>query len=231
MYTNNNSFYGGGYNNANNNNNNNNNIPTTGGYGNPMMVSKSPFYSSTSSPSPSFGTSTMNTASLEQQQAQRTRQLQGDSVLKRFQNSKIISPNDNNVIDIPITLKNGQQLTFRVLMQQTFPQQPPLITTLATIKHPNIDANGYVVHQQLRQWTPQSSLGDVLALVVRDFIVNPPLTVSLDEYPKNHITKTTLSFNGTVTSGNVSGTITPPPYAQPSTYILYILSYNTTTTT
>ncbi|KAF0974797.1 hypothetical protein FDP41_006271 [Naegleria fowleri] len=236
MYANNNnnSFYGGyshppqqqppnnmmigGYNNI---------PPTTTPPPNNMMNSSfsnlkaSPFY--TSNPSPVMMNGVMassNTASLEQQQAQRTRQLQADSVIKRFHNAKIVSTNDNNVVDVPITLKNGQQLTFRILMQHAFPQQPPLITTLATIKHQNIDNNGYVVHQQLRQWTPQSSLGDVLSLVFRDFITNPPIIVSLDEWPKNHITK--------VTSNNGTPSITPPPpsssspsvgvYHQPQTF-------------
>ncbi|KAG2378260.1 hypothetical protein C9374_008403 [Naegleria lovaniensis] len=217
--------------------------PLIGGYNNPsttttnnMMNSSfsnlkpSPFYTSNPSPvmmnsgngvmmNPSSSTMMVGTASsLEQQQAQRTRQLQADSVIKRFNNAKIVSTNDNNVVDVPITLKNGQQLTFRILMQQAFPQQPPLITTLATIKHQNIDNNGYVVHQQLRQWTPQSSLGDVLSLVFRDFITNPPIIVSLDEWPKNHITKATSGLTG----GTPSNSITPPPssvvYTQPQTF-------------
>ncbi|EFC36596.1 predicted protein [Naegleria gruberi] len=141
------------------------------------------------------GTTTTTTAD----QAQRIRQLQADSIIKRFHNAKIVSTLDNNVLDVPITLKNGQQITFRVLMQQAFPQQPPLITTLCTIKHANVDLSGYVVHPQLRQWTQQSSLGDVLTIVFRDFINTPPNYIS-DELPKNHITKTTANI----------GMITPP---------------------
>ena len=179
----------------------------------PPSSSGSPFYTTGS-------TNSVTSATVEQQQLQRTRQLQADSVIKRFPNAKIVSTTDNNLLDVSIVLKNGQQLAFRILMQSTFPQQPPLITVMCTARHQNIDANGYVIHSQLRSWTPQSSLGDVLSLVFRDFIQTPPTIVSA-EMPKNHITKSsgniplggsTPSTTSPITVGTLNGTPTQPPY-------------------
>ncbi|KAL9644449.1 hypothetical protein ABK040_016576 [Willaertia magna] len=136
-------------------------------------------------------------------------QVQAESVLKKFPNSQIISPNDNNLLDIPIICKNGQNLIFRVLLQSTFPQQPPLITLLCLAKHVNLDNNGYVVHSQLRQWNSNSNLGEVLFLVFKDFINIPPSIISLEELPKNHITKISTGLGMIGNNNNTTTTVSP----------------------
>lgn len=107
---------------------------------------------------------------------QKIRDYHTNNLLQKYPTARIIAPDK---VDVPVKLNNGQYLNFRVYLNATFPQLPPIIQLLATAApYVYLDKNQLVIHERLRRWTPQDHLGEVLFQVFQEISNNPPRIIN-----------------------------------------------------
>jgi len=94
--------------------------------------------------------------------------------LERVPNIKCLDQNKTQWV-VPITTNKGLRSIFITLPAQ-FPSAPPILYIDPNFQHPYADDNGNIKKlPEIQRWTQKSDLGQLLVLVVRNFIANPPM--------------------------------------------------------
>lgn len=109
--------------------------------------------------------------SFQQQEIQRLKQLQVQSLKKQF---PLTTSPATDVYDVPITIANTPCI-FRTQLPNLFPHQAPYIILLGIQGlHQNLGSNGLVQHSKLLNWSPHSNLAGILNEIIQLFVQNPP---------------------------------------------------------
>lgn len=63
-----------------------------------------------------------------------------------------------------------------IRIDNNFPQSKPEIQVQPKVEHEWVD-NGFIFHQRLDKWSPQSSLGKLIEEIMLEFSLRPPIMI------------------------------------------------------
>jgi ubiquitin-conjugating enzyme E2 M len=177
-------------------------------------------------PTPPSSTGTQNVLSLRakggekkkkgaRQNAAELRAQKDLSEMPTVPGLEMIFPNPENIMTFQVVvtprdgLYNGAKFMFLVNIPQTYPYDPPKVTCETLVYHPNIDWEGHVCLNILRQdWMPVLNLGSVAFGLMTLFLepnpddpLNKEAAKLMIEKPKDFEKNVKMSLRG----GNVMG--------------------------